>query len=982
MRPMLLLLALAPLVGGRRPRRLEKLASDYDSLVSAVAHDETTSTVRVKLADSATPVPLEHAVGGAPRRTFRPAGVHEARHVAAGLDRWWSFTFPDAARALEALEAMLDDELLEGTITTCELAMKVSSDDGPGDPSATYEDPDDPYYDLYQKRVFESLRIPDAWALGAGRTDVVVQIIDTGSQWHADLVGNRWENAGEVCGNGLDDDGNGYVDDCYGYNHADGHGGDDLSTYNSHGVHCAGNVAASTNNGVGIAGVAGDGSVTIMTSVLFGNTATMGDAEALVYGADNGAHVSSNSWSWLGSTSFYGGAVQDAIDYADGPGRRRPAAAGNDDDDNWHWPARYDRVYAVAATDATGAKASFSNYGDWVDFAAPGESIVSLVNDGGYSAMSGTSMSTPLVAGIVAFGLSLTNDAALVNRTLVRKPTPSSCVSDIDTPSSPPSTTPRPTALETAAPTDAFCTEFVLAGGACNDDKMGTYAVLPGEFCGGKHKYRCVDCAYELDLNAYYYSGYPLWAIGEKDCGDLNVWFYSLSGAETPDLSTETWYEEAAELSAFYPNAGLTLTCASYAHGSTDAPSAVPTSEPTPRQPRSARARTRPALTTQAPNATEGLSPTYAPTRIPTSEPTPAPTPRPTYAPSLARPTYNTSADAGQRRAVARAVGAPVAAPTTPRPSSTPKPTASYCTAFALSGGFSYNGGKLGTYRATGDFCDGRPVYACVDCAYELELTAFYYAGYPLWAIGENGCGDLDVWFYSPSTAATPDLADGWYEETDATSQFAFNGDLALTCVSYDLGVPAPTGAPTPRPRPTPTRPTSPAPEPAPTAIAAAAPTAAAGYDPSPVPRPRRRPRPPRHAGAVARAAPAPSAPAPAPTTAAPSEAPTAALVPAPTTAAPSPAPTPRPSVAPRRRGLGGAAGPDAGAGDSRPDAAADGAARARADVELPRLDELVPHPTCGGCDAGDEADDAACQDSSSWYSKKSKNAPGPRLKI
>ena len=72
------------------------------------------------------------------------------------------------------------------------------------------------------------------------------------------------------------------------------------------------------------------------------------------------------------------------------------------------------------------------------------------------------------------------------------------CVSDIDTPSS----TAGTTALETAAPTDAFCTEFVLAGGdAYNDDKMGTYAVLPGEFCGGKHKYCCVDCAYELDLS-------------------------------------------------------------------------------------------------------------------------------------------------------------------------------------------------------------------------------------------------------------------------------------------------------------------------------------------------------------------------------------------------------------------------------------------------------------------------------------------------
>ncbi|KAH8058540.1 serine-type endopeptidase [Aureococcus anophagefferens] len=924
MRPRLLLLALAPLVGGRRPRRLEKLASDYDSLVSAVAHDETTSTVRVKLADSATPVPLEHAVGGAPRRTFRPAGVHEARHVAAGLDRWWSFTFPDAALALEALEAMLDDELLEGDITTCELAMK--------------------------KSVFESLRVPDAWALGAGRTDVVVQIIDTGSQWHADLVGNRWENAGEVCGNGLDDDGNGYVDDCYGYNHADGHGGDDLSTYNSHGVHCAGNVAASTNNGVGIAGVAGDGSVTIMTSVLFGNTATMGDAEALVYGADNGARPS-NSWGWLGSTSFYGGAVQDAIDYATDLGVIVLAAAGNDDDDNWHWPARYDRVYAVAATDATGAKASFSNYGDWVDFAAPGESIVSLVNDGGYSAMSGTSMSTPLVAGIVAFGLSLTNDAALVNRTLVRECLRDTaldvgdlnsreigkyvqadgfvaCVSDIDTPSSPPSTTPRPTALETAAPTDAFCTEFVLAGGdAYNDDKMGTYAVLPGEFCGGKHKYRCVDCAYELDLNAYYYSGYPLWAIGEKDCGDLNVWFYSLSGAETPDLSTETWYEEAAELSAFYPNAGLTLTCASYAR---------------------ADARADAAADLRA----------------------------------LARAAHvqHERADAGQRRAVARAVGRRRGAHDA-RPSSTPKPTASYCTAFALSGGFSYNSGKLGTYRANGDFCDGRPVYACVDCAHELELTAFYYAGYPLWAIGEHGCGDLDVWFYSPSTAATPDLADGWYEETDATSQFAFNGDLALTC-------------------------------PAPTAIAAAAP-AAAGYDPSPS-RARAVARAHRaDAGAVARAraravggararaddgrafggahggagpsagggAPSP-APTPRPSVAPSTARPSAAPRPAPTPAPVTPAPTPRPTAPP-------APAPASSCRDSaswyRTVRRKDCAYVARHPTKMcgtrgvddVRAEDACP-AACGACDddatvAPTTASSDECSDSASWYYKKSK---------
>ena len=365
----------------------------------------------------------------APERIFWPAGKFEAKHRAAGLDRWYRLwcSEPGAdqaaqsaatkaglgrvdavARTSSTLDAVLEEvELLEPGIAT----------------RATYV-PNDPLWSV-QAGHYGAINLPAAWDLvpDGGSPEVVVQVVDSGLDLgHPDFeVGrNVWVNSGEQCGNGLDDDGNGFVDDCYGYNHADFHGGGDILGDGSHGTHCTGTIGAATDNGVGVAGVAGGlgGSpgVSIMTSVNFGRTRSGGDAEALVYGADHGARVSSNSWGYT-VPGEYETAVLAAIDYAVAAGVIVVVAAGNDDSSDRYYPGYYEPCVAVAALDNAGVRASFSNYGDWVDISAPGVSIYSTVLNGGYETMDGTSMACPHVSGLLALGFSknpsLTNSEAL-----------------------------------------------------------------------------------------------------------------------------------------------------------------------------------------------------------------------------------------------------------------------------------------------------------------------------------------------------------------------------------------------------------------------------------------------------------------------------------------------------------------------------------------------------------------------------------------
>jgi hypothetical protein len=256
--------------------------------------------------------------------------VHEAKHVAAGLDLWYQVTCSDEAAASgqtwSKLEAFLakDDAIHEGVAyVEPALAVKLSqavpwpsprpttptyapTTPAPTTPAPTTSRPttltgvpNDPLFSSQSH--YSSIALEAAWEITTGSPSAVVQVLDTGLDMaHEDLQNNIWQNPGETdCSNGLDDDGNGFVDDCHGYNHADGTGTDLLGD-GSHGSHCAGTIAADSNNGIGVAGVAGgDGTpgsgASIMISVGFGSTFTGGFAEALVYGADNGAQVSSNS---------------------------------------------------------------------------------------------------------------------------------------------------------------------------------------------------------------------------------------------------------------------------------------------------------------------------------------------------------------------------------------------------------------------------------------------------------------------------------------------------------------------------------------------------------------------------------------------------------------------------------------------------------------------------------------------------------------
>ena len=140
-----------------------------------------------------------------------------------------------------------------------------------------------------------------------------------------------------------------------------------------------------------------------MVSLGFGDTATGGFAEALVYGADNGAQISSNSWGYT-SPGSYEQAVLDAIDYYDGAGGIVVFAAGNDDADAAYYPGYYSKAVAVAALDNSAVRASFSNYGSWIDVSAPGVSIMSTSTGNAYGYSDGTSMACPHVAGLLALG--------------------------------------------------------------------------------------------------------------------------------------------------------------------------------------------------------------------------------------------------------------------------------------------------------------------------------------------------------------------------------------------------------------------------------------------------------------------------------------------------------------------------------------------------------------------------------------------------
>ena len=306
------------------------------------------------------------------------------------------------------------------------------------------------------------INVKDVWAqLTCGDPSIIVAVVDEGVKYtHPDLKANMWVNTDEIAGNGVDDDGNGYIDDIYGYNFVDNgpiswdkvdaSGNGD----SGHGTHCAGTIAAVNNNGVGVGGVAGgsgkgDG-CKIMSCQIFsgyyGGTVTA-TSRAIKYAADNGASVISCSFGYsspFASDNAYlksqGSAEIDAVHYFEATqgnntvlnGNVAVFASGNEAHPYAHYPGAFHDIISVTAIGPDGLPTDYTNYGPGCNIAAPGGEtklppwtsykalVLSTVPSETYQLfdkqsyqtgfeygyMKGTSMACPHVSGVVALALS------------------------------------------------------------------------------------------------------------------------------------------------------------------------------------------------------------------------------------------------------------------------------------------------------------------------------------------------------------------------------------------------------------------------------------------------------------------------------------------------------------------------------------------------------------------------------------------------
>ena len=250
------------------------------------------------------------------------------------------------------------------------------------------------------------IRAEGAWDLTTGDAAFRIAVLDTGVDYnHPDLAGNIWTNPGEIPGNGIDDDGNGWIDDVHGYDFANDDG--DPMDDHSHGTHVAGILGAVGNNGIGVAGVNWQCQIVALKILDFTGSGFESDAiEAIDYLIDNGILLSNNSW---GTDAEFSPALHQAVGALQSIGHLFVTAAGNfygrNIDEIPFYPASFDfpHLLAVASVDNDDILSLFSNIGPLsVDLAAPGDGVWSTLPGGSYGFSAGTSMAAPHVTGTAA----------------------------------------------------------------------------------------------------------------------------------------------------------------------------------------------------------------------------------------------------------------------------------------------------------------------------------------------------------------------------------------------------------------------------------------------------------------------------------------------------------------------------------------------------------------------------------------------------
>lgn len=271
--------------------------------------------------------------------------------------------------------------------------------------------PNDPFYNSSQMWGLFQINAGTAWNVGTGSSSIIVAVTDNAIEVdHADLTNMIWINTAEIPNNSIDDDGNGYVDDYKGVDVADVDGDASPPTSSwDHGTHVSGTVGAESNNNIGVASIGYGVSIMAIKSTRdnAGSNSVTDGYDGIYYATIHGADVVNCSWGGTGSSQT----GLNIVNFAWNNGCIVVAAAGNDGTDNdvtAHYPSNYSNAIAVASSTTNDVKSSFSNYGaNSVDITAPGSNIASTLPYGTYGYMSGTSMASPMVSGLLGLMKSL-----------------------------------------------------------------------------------------------------------------------------------------------------------------------------------------------------------------------------------------------------------------------------------------------------------------------------------------------------------------------------------------------------------------------------------------------------------------------------------------------------------------------------------------------------------------------------------------------